>query len=204
MERGAPKTRMILAALDLLRQSGLSGAGINQVVAASAAPKGSVYHYFPGGKLELATVALKEAERGVGQWFRDVFHRRAPIARKVESLFVGAGTSLEANGFTRGCPVAAVTLDIERDSEALRAVCSAIFETWQDIIAAGLDDVPAAERHGVAQLILATLEGALILSRAVATRDPLLRAGTGLASVLGLKFPASSSRPRARGRRRPS
>jgi AcrR family transcriptional regulator len=41
---------MVLATLDLLRRSGLSGAGINHVVAASRAPKGSVYHYFPRGR----------------------------------------------------------------------------------------------------------------------------------------------------------
>ena len=41
---------LILTTLDLLRRGGLSGAGINQVVAASRAPKGSVYHYFPWGK----------------------------------------------------------------------------------------------------------------------------------------------------------
>jgi len=193
---------MILATLDLLRQSGLSGAGINQVVAASAAPRGSVYHYFPGGKLELTTAALKEAERGVGQRFRDIFHKSTPIATKVASLFAAAGNSLEGNQFTRGCPVAAVTLDIERDSEDLRAVCRGIFDSWQEIIAAGLNGVPRAERRGVARLILATFEGALILSRAEATKEPLLRAGKSLAGVLALRFPTASSPQRAKGGRR--
>jgi TetR/AcrR family transcriptional repressor of lmrAB and yxaGH operons len=193
---------MVLATLDLLRQSGLSGAGINQVVAASAAPKGSVYHYFPGGKLELTSAALKEAEHRVGQWFREVFHQPAPIATKVVSLFAAAGKSLEGNQFTRGCPVAAVTLDIDPDSEELRGVCHTVFDNWQEIIAAGLDGVPQAERRGVAQLILATLEGALILSRAEATKEPLLRAGDSLAGVLALKFPARSSLKRPKGGRR--
>lgn len=199
MEHSESKVRIVRATLDLLSQSGLSGVGINQVVAASAAPKGSIYHFFPGGKTELATAALKEAEQGEGQWFRGVFQQRESIARKVESLFSSAANLLEESDFMKGCPVAAVALDLDRDSEGLRAVCHAIFAAWQNIIAAGLDEVPEAERAQVAEFILATLEGALILSRAQATKDPLLRAGRILAKIFDGKFRAAppdvSARP---------
>src|SRR5206468_3330110 len=135
MEPSESKTRIIRAALDLLSQSGLSGVGINQVIAASNAPRGSLYHFFPGGKLELATVALKEAEQGVAQWFQGIFDRREPIAKKVESLFASAAANVEAGAFNKSCPVGAVTLDIDADSERMRAVCHGIFATWQEVIA---------------------------------------------------------------------
>jgi AcrR family transcriptional regulator len=191
MEPSESRTRIVRAALELLSQSGLAGVGINQVVAASAAPRGSIYHFFPGGKLELAAVALDEAEQGVGQWFRGVFDQREPIAKKVESLFAGAAANVESSGFNKSCPVGAVTLDIDSDSEKMRAVCHRIFVTWRDIIAAGLDEVPEAERRGAAELILATLEGALILSRAQASKDPLLRTGKNLGDVLTRRFSTS-------------
>jgi TetR/AcrR family transcriptional regulator, lmrAB and yxaGH operons repressor len=194
VEQVKPKARMILATLDLLRQAGLAGTGLNQMLAASAAPKGSLYHYFPGGKQELTTAALKEAERGVGEGLRAVFHKPGPLAGKVAALFAGAAKSLETNQFTRGCPVAAVTLDIDRDSEDLRAVCRAIFDSWQAIIAEGLDEIPKAERRGVARLVLATFEGALILARAEASKEPLLNAGRSLADLLGRRFPTSRAR----------
>jgi len=130
----------------------------------------------------------KRAERFEGHWFREIFQQREPIARKVELLFTDAAKNFEASGFAKGCPVAAVTLDLARDAENLRAVCRAIFMTWQDIIAAGLDEVPQAERLEVAELILATLEGALIMSRADATKDSLLRSGRTLGDILGRKF----------------
>jgi TetR/AcrR family transcriptional regulator, lmrAB and yxaGH operons repressor len=192
MKASESKTRIIHAALDLLSQSGLSGVGINQVVASSAAPRGSIYHFFPGGKLELATVALEEEERGIGQWLRGIFDEREPIAKKVESLFAAAAANSEASGFNKSCPVAAVTLDIDHDSERLRAVCHRIFMTWRDIIAAGLDEVPEAERRGAAELILATLEGAHLLSRSEASKDPLLRAGRNLGAILARRFQAAS------------
>lgn len=191
MEYPESKVRLIRATLDLLSQSGLSGVGINQVVTQSATPKGSLYHFFPGGKLELAAVALEEAERFEGQWFRDIFQKRESVSRKVEQLFADAAHNLEASGFTRGCPVAAVTLELSGDSESLRSVCRAIFMTWQDIIAAGLEEVPDAERLEVAELILGTLEGALIFSRAEATKDALLRSGRILGDMLGRKYLAS-------------
>jgi TetR/AcrR family transcriptional repressor of lmrAB and yxaGH operons len=188
MEPSDSKTRIIRAALDLLSQSGLSGVGINRVVEASAAPRGSIYHFFPGGKLELVTVALKEEEQSVAQWFRGTFDQREPISKKVESLFAGAAASVEAGAFNKSCPVGAVTLDIDADSEKMRDVCHRIFATWQEAIAAGLDEIPEDERHGVAELILATLEGALILARAQASKDPLLRAGRNLGEVLARRF----------------
>lgn len=193
---------MIGAALDLLSQSGLSALDVKQVAAASAASKASVQRAFPGGKLELATAALQEAEQGIAQWFQAVFDQRTPVAEKVELLFADAARNVEASGFTKGCPAVSVTLDIDRDSEGLRAVCRTLFVTWQDALATGLDEVPEGERGEVAELILATLEGALILSRAAATKEPLLRAGRSLGALLGRKFRAAPSRGGAKRRRR--
>jgi TetR/AcrR family transcriptional repressor of lmrAB and yxaGH operons len=180
----------VVAALDLLRRGGLSEAGINQVVDASRAPKGSVYHYFPGGKQQLVIEALREAERTVGESFSTVFGVKARVADKVRTLFSRTAAGLEANEFAKGCPVAAVTLDLARESEALRAVCHEVFDRWLDAIAGGLDDVPRTERRGVAQLILATLEGGLVLARARGAKAPLLESGNSLATALAARFAA--------------
>jgi len=183
-----PKGKMISAALDLLRRSGLAGAGINQIVDASQAPKGSVYHYFPGGKHELIATALSEAERSLGEGFTNIFGQSIPIGQKVRTLFSKTGARLEASEFTEGCPVGAVTLDLDADCSVLRPVCQRVFDTWVGCIAAGLAEVPEAERRPVAHLILATLEGALILSRAHGVRDALRRDGARLADLLELKY----------------
>lgn len=187
-DRPSPKTRMIRTAMDLLGQSGLSALEIKEVARASAVSTASARRLFPGGKLELATVVLAEAEQGIGQWFRGVFHQRRPLADKVQQLFADAAKNVEASGFTKGCPAAAVTLDLDRDSEELRTVCRAVFTSWQDTIATGLGAVPQTRRREIAELILATLEGALILSRAAATQEPLLRAGRILGELLSGKF----------------
>ena len=81
------RSRMVSATLDLLRAGGLSSAGIHPVIAASKAPIGSLYHYFPGGKHELVAAALAEAEQAVGESFAAVFAGAAPIDEKVRVLF---------------------------------------------------------------------------------------------------------------------
>jgi AcrR family transcriptional regulator len=202
-ESSSPKNRMIRATVDLLGQSGLSAVEIKDVAHVSAASPASVRRFFPGGRLELATAALEQAEQDIAQWFGAVFHQRKPIAGKVEQLFADAAKNVEASGFAKGCPAAAVTLDLDRDSEELRAVCRTVFTSWQDAIATGLDEVPKAKRGEIAELILAALEGALILSRAAATQEPLLRSGRSLGELLTGKFGAAApGRPAKRRRRR--
>jgi TetR/AcrR family transcriptional repressor of lmrAB and yxaGH operons len=191
-EKSTSKVKMVLATLDLLRGSGLSGAGINPIVEASGAPKGSVYHFFPAGKDQLVTAALNEAERALGEWYRKIFNQSAPLSQKVRTLFGETGAWVETSKFTKGCPVSAVTLDIDEESEELRTVCRGVFATFREVISAGLDEVPAAQRREVAQLILAALEGALILARAEATKGPLLQTGALLAKTLASAFSRKS------------
>jgi TetR/AcrR family transcriptional repressor of lmrAB and yxaGH operons len=194
-DAGTPKARLILATLDLLRRSGLAGAGINQVVEASRSPRGSVYHYFPRGKHELVAAALRDAERTEGDGLRRLFGQSIPLGQKVRALFAAVGANLESNAYRKGCALAAVTLDLTEDSEELRGVCQSVFDTWLKAIAAGLAGAVEAERRAVAQLILVTLEGALILARASGTQRPLLDSGAWLADLLALKYP-----PARRGR----
>lgn len=184
----SPRAKLVGTTLDLLRRGGLSGAGINQVIGASQAPKGSVYHYFPGGKQQLVIEALRTAERSVGESFAAIFGDTAPVAGKVRALFTKTAAGLEANEYAKGCPVAAVTLDLDRHARALGEVCGDVFDGWTDVIARGLGDVPRDERRAVAQLILAALEGGLVLARAQAAKTPLVAGGEALAVALEARF----------------
>ena len=59
------RARMIEATIGLMRGSGLSGAGINEIVRESGAPKGSVYHFFPNGKVQIVSEALESYSKEV-------------------------------------------------------------------------------------------------------------------------------------------
>ena len=187
-----------MAALDLLRESGLSGAGINSVIAASGAPKGSLYHYFPRGKAELVTTALRYAERDLVEGLRTAFGSDTTVGAKIRAFFRAKAAGMKANGFTRGCPVAAVTVDLDSGAAEIAQVCAGIFDACRDAVAEGLHEVPARERRVVADLILATLEGAMILVRAQASPRPLHDVADALAAALDARFARATTNQRAR------
>src|SRR5438874_9436927 len=81
------KNLLLESAIFLMRQSGLSGAGINQILAHSRAPKGSMYYYFPRGKLQLTAEALKLYGDRVAAAFEQALASNERPAEKVRSLF---------------------------------------------------------------------------------------------------------------------
>src|ERR1700684_4195772 len=64
----APRERIVRSAAQLIRRKGVSGTGMREIVTEADAPRGSLQHYFPGGKEELVSDALL--------WMGDVAARR--------------------------------------------------------------------------------------------------------------------------------
>ena len=56
---------IVRAAATLFRRNGYAATGINEIAEVSGAPKGSLYHYFPNGKDEIAEAAVRFAGAGV-------------------------------------------------------------------------------------------------------------------------------------------
>lgn len=173
--RGETRERMLRTASDLFQRQGFHGTGLQQVLADSGAPKGSLYFHFPGGKEQLAAEAVSRSGRGI----RDAIERLLASADDVSAAMAAlAGllaAGLESSGFERGCPVATVVLDAATGSELIRSACEESFGSWLDLIASKLrtDGLPADEAEARAVLILSALEGALILARARGDTQPL-------------------------------
>lgn len=196
------RQKITLAAVRLLRQSGLSGAGVNQVIAESRTPKGSFYHHFPKGKNELVKTALDAFGISVREAFASAMNQRSPTHKTLRTLFENSAKRLNANNFSEGCAVAAVVLDLDEETASFANTCSRILENWQMTIADGLRDVPGSERKDFAQFVLAALEGALILSRASQSTLPLVNVGKLLAQFVKLKNRGRVRNGRALGSKR--
>ncbi len=159
----------------LLRRRGYAASGLNEIVARSGAPKGSLYFHFPGGKEELAIAALEHAggelRAGIAQLLASSEDLGEALAGVVDALAAG----LQASGFRDGCPIATVALEAASESERLRASAAAVFDSWLAVIAARLRagglSAAAAERRAL--MVLAAIEGALILARARHDLAPL-------------------------------
>lgn len=168
------RDRMVQAAVVLLQRRGVHGVGLLDVVAEADAPRGSIYHHFPGGKDEviIAAVALAAANAeaqilkagAAGATPQEVVRRIAAVFRYLP----------QRSGWTTGCPVAATAMDGEHLTPAVQQAVKDAFDRWGGAAAQVLRN--AGWRRGDAQArglaLIAALEGGLLLARAVRSAAP--------------------------------
>lgn len=171
-------------ARQLLAEKGYAGMELRDVAERGKAPRGSIYHHFPGGKRQLAVEAAALEGREI----------RAAIERSLEERGLAATLTAFGEMFRRrvrdhperlGCPVAAAALARPEDP-ALAAAAAAAFQSWEAPIAAALRDegVAAGEADTFAGLVVSTVEGALVRARAASDHAPLDSAVEGLGLAL--------------------
>ena len=168
------RDRIVRSAAALIRERGVHGVGLRQIVAHADGPRGSLQRYFPGGKTQLVTEALNLAGAEVLEDTEAGLAEATTLAEAIEAIFAPWRQVLIDSNFTRGCPIAATVVDASAD-ERLRQHARALLEQWRDAVRAALVAFGSQEStaHDDASVLLAALEGALILSRANQSTQPL-------------------------------
>ncbi len=193
--RYGPRERLIFSAAQLIRRDGVASTGMREVAAHAPAPRGSLQHYFPGGKEQLVNEAVHWAGRYAGNRVaRFVAALPEPTPSGLFAEMVRQWTDeYQANGFAGGCPVAAATVDCAESTMSTRQAASAAFSTWNGAVAAALADmgVPSERAEALATLMISTLEGAILIARA--ERD--VRALTTARLELGPLLDAAVNKP---------
>jgi len=183
-----PRERIVYETAQHLRRAGVTGTGLREVVVAAGAPRGSLQHYFPGGKDQLVGEALEWA----GTWAAERVDehlagmRRPTPARLFASVVDDWATDLASRDFERGCPVAAAVIDCADTNEAVRQAANSALRTWQRPITNALVSMGRTPRRAQAlsTLMLCALEGAIVLARAQRDTAPLRLVARELAPVL--------------------
>jgi TetR/AcrR family transcriptional regulator, lmrAB and yxaGH operons repressor len=170
------RERIVAATLTLLREGGLSAAGLNDVVARARAPKGSLYHYFPAGKAQMVAEALGVYRDSVAEQLRQDLRGRAGLDRRVVRLFDSVAQRMGDGRFGQSCAVGAVVLDLQPEDDDLRRLCDAVLAHWADTVAENLHELPAARRAPAGRLLVNLLEGAQLAARAAGHARPLQEA----------------------------
>ncbi|UTD26397.1 TetR/AcrR family transcriptional regulator [Bradyrhizobium sp. WD16] len=165
-----PKHRgaIVAAAAGLFRRRGYAATGINEIVAASGAPKGSLYHYFPGGKDEIAEAALDFAGARVTASMEELSRRATSAAALVRAYGGLLEGWMAQSGWRDGCPLATTVLETAPELPGLTRAGREAFEAWRAVIERALarDGVARFRARRLSALVVAALEGALIVSRA--------------------------------------
>lgn len=167
------RTRMIVSATVLFREHGYSGTGFRDVVEHSGAPRGSIYHHFPGGKAELAEAAVRMASDVVAGRIERAAASGDPQAM-LDAFAGGWRRQLEQSDFRAGCPVVAVAVEADA-APGVAAAATEAFERWEALFAQALRKagIPRARAARIATLAVAAIEGAVIQSRAAHSAAPL-------------------------------
>lgn len=179
VRRSDSRERMITAALELFASRGYHGTAFSDVVEASGAPRGSIYFHFPGGKEELARAVVDAAEAEIVDMCDQAAARSDSPAAYVRTLADVVGERLENSGYRRGCAIATMVLELAPHSETIRESFESGFTRWRDVMAGHLSGwgMKPDQAQDAAVMIMSTIEGALLISRAMRSTDPL-RAAT--------------------------
>ncbi|STZ25576.1 transcriptional regulator [Mycolicibacterium aichiense] len=164
---------MVASAALLIRERGAQSTAIADVLAHSGAPRGSAYHYFPGGRAQL----LSEAVDYVADFVAGKLAKASSSIEMLDGLTRFYRKNLLDTDYRAGCPVVAVAVESGepgKDNPVLERA-AATFTRWNDLIAARLiaDGIAKDRAEELAVTTTAALEGAIVLARAARDTKPL-------------------------------
>lgn len=183
------RARLLDATQDLIETGGYYGAGLNQVIAASGMPRGSLYFHFPGGKDQMVSEAVRRAGQDIGRAARDLAEAAPDAAALVAGMLGLLADRLAGSDWRKGCPVATVALELAAVNQELREVCAEVYDSWESVLRERLaaDGYPAAGE--LATTVLAMAEGALLLAKVRRSREPIDRVARQAAALLAAGRP---------------
>jgi TetR/AcrR family transcriptional repressor of lmrAB and yxaGH operons len=187
------KARLAASMLDLIQSSGYSGTGLTAVIEHASAPKGSVYFHFPDGKEGIGVAAVQLAASQFELLIAETAAAAGSAAEAARAAIEALATIVGESDFRRGCPVSVVTLEMGAANERLRQACAAAFESWIGPTAVLLeaDGLEREEARSLATVVVSTIEGAVIVSRAMQSTQPLLSAADIVAELIELRCQAA-------------
>ncbi len=180
------RDRIITATNELFRRQGYNGTSLSQISEASEATIGSIYHFFPGGKEELAVAVVETTGEVYRQLFEAIVAEVEGPADGIRAFFAGAAAVLAESDYIDPCPIGTVAREVANTSEPLRLAAERAFASW---IASAREFAVGAgagphEADRLATLFVATVEGAFVLSRTQRSPAALEAAGETFAHLL--------------------
>lgn len=189
------RDRLVAAMLDALRTRGYHGVGLTELLTAAQAPKGVLYHHFPGGKAELAVRAIESVVAKLGADLDKVLKRTADPVDALGAWMGSAQRVLAGSGFASGCPLATIALESTPDDDAIRAALAEGFASIRTRLADALAGagMAQAQARGAAALIVSAYEGALLQARVAGSVQAMRDTSEALIGLLRLALAERST-----------
>jgi TetR/AcrR family transcriptional repressor of lmrAB and yxaGH operons len=177
---------IVRAAVALFRKQGFAATGLAEILARSGAPKGSLYHYFPGGKGELGEAAVRQAGATVTRTLtqlRDEAPSAAELIRRYVDLLA---IWMKKSSWRDGCPITTTLLETAHDLPTVAAAGRSAFADWAAVLGGALEREGAdpARARRLARFAISALEGALVQAKVERNEAALAEAGEELARLM--------------------
>jgi TetR/AcrR family transcriptional regulator, lmrAB and yxaGH operons repressor len=199
-DRRDTRRDMVLSAVEVLRERGADAVTLDAVLTRSGAPRGSIYHHFPGGRSEILSDALDFAGDAIAVRIERVAETGATSALRDFSVFWKK--ILHDSEYTAGCPVVSVAVsNADEDGAQLASRARDIFDRWCDAMRRSLvgDGLTPRTAERLATMVVASVEGAVVLCRARRDMAPLDDVVEELELLIDAeKFLARNKHPRQR------
>ncbi len=165
--QGKHRQEIVRSAALLFRRQGYAGTGTSQILSASGAPRGSLYHYFPQGKEQIGQAAVEYAGELVTSTLTRLIEQNPTPGAALREYGRLLAQWLQESGYQDGCPITTTLLELAPSSEAVSASGRRAFVDWTDVFSRALVSAGAESKEArrLATLAVASLEGALVLAR---------------------------------------
>jgi AcrR family transcriptional regulator len=189
------RARMLETTGRLLQLRGYHGTGLNEILAESGAPRGSLYFHFPGGKDQLVIEATRASVERVTRHRREVLENAGSPASAVRAFAEGLAVLLKETDYRLSCPIAPIVLDGNGDIPELAELSRYTFEEWIELLRAAFIKAGIAKKRAssLALLTQSSFEGLLVIARAYRDTAPILETAEELAAIVEAAMPAGAA-----------
>jgi TetR/AcrR family transcriptional repressor of lmrAB and yxaGH operons len=185
------RARILETTARLLQHRGYHGTALSDILEESAAPRGSLYFHFPNGKDQIVIEATRAAVAKATLALQETLAGAKNPAQGVRAYLEMAARIMPDTDYTFGCPVAPVILDANAGLTELAELCRGAFEEWIDLLQASFVEagVPRRRASVLAQLVISSIEGSMLLARAYRESGPLMAVAAELEMIVAAALP---------------
>ncbi len=181
------RARLLATTAELFQRQGYNGTSMKQITEGAQATTGSLYHFFPGGKDELAIEVITTSGAAYLAMFNLIASLEGVSAGEAMGmLFDGASATLENSDYVDACPIFTVAHEIASANEALRTACERVFADWMTTAAAMFRNAGLSTKRAdeLATTVVAAIGGAFILARTAKNADLMRATGRDIAAMV--------------------
>jgi len=201
------RNRILSVAARLFEAHGFDGTAVAAILSEADVNSGSLYHFFPGKEALLVAVLEKYLDT-LEPALLEAANRATddPLDTIFALLELYRGRLL-VSGFSRGCPVGDLALEIGSRHPEVRALVDAYFGAWTARVCGWLESAgdrlpPHTDRRALAAHVLAVMQGGVMQARTAGSIQPFDDSVSQLRLLLDLLGAGVESPADTRSRRR--